>query len=245
MQSYKLLQPQQDQIEQVKQEVATLRSMLTQHSTPSPLKSKLIASTHSKHMQVLSIVGDGRCLFYSLLQTQRAMLPLATEADDLRRQLRAHLLSSYTDDEWIERVPVHMRDTLTRQRFAERYLTESTAHVPIDVVSIWQDMTQFKTDVYLLDRTWQGTGWVEKVECVPCRVPATNAIVLLLIWNGVGHYEVATYNGIITLPCSHEFIRHLDALHRRQVEALHNKEQRRAVKRKRTTEEQAEVEVVE
>ena len=158
VQSYNSLQPQPDQVEQLKQAVASLRSMLTQHSTPSPLKSKLIASTHSKHLQVLSIVGDGRCLFYSLLQTQRAMLPLATEADDLRRQLRAHLLSSYTDDEWTKRVPAHMRDTLARQRFAERYLTQSTAHVPIDVVAIWQDMTQFKTDVYLLDRTWQGTG---------------------------------------------------------------------------------------
>ena len=90
-----------------------------------------------------------------------------------------------------------MRDAIFRERFAELYLAKNTSHVPIDVAAIWQDMTQGTTDIYILDRTLQDTQWVEKVECIRSYLPATHAMMLLFTWNGVGHYEVVTYNKVI------------------------------------------------
>ena len=37
---------------------------------PTLLKTKVIDRKHRPHLHVLSIVGDSRCLFYSLLQSQ-------------------------------------------------------------------------------------------------------------------------------------------------------------------------------
>ena len=39
-------------------------------------------------------------------------------------------------------------------------------------------------------------------------------MVLLLTWeSGLGHYELVTYQHVITLPSTHAFVQHLDALH--------------------------------
>jgi hypothetical protein len=103
-----------------------------------------------KQCQVLSIVGDGRCPLYSLLRTERAMLSTWYEADELRQQLRAHVLSYYTDEQWSARVPGHMREIYNRQRFAEMYLAHPTTHLPHDSIALWQDMHQSNTDVYIL-----------------------------------------------------------------------------------------------
>jgi hypothetical protein len=49
------------------------------------LRFTSIATPFRKHCRGLSIVGDGRYQLYSLLQVERAMLPTACEADELRK----------------------------------------------------------------------------------------------------------------------------------------------------------------
>jgi hypothetical protein len=176
--------------------------------------------------RVLSIVGDGRCQLYSLLQVERAMLPTAYEADELRKRLKAHLLSSYTEMEWRERVPSNLREIISSQQFAERYLSHNTAHLPHDSIALWQDMLERKTDVFILNKSPQG----EHVEQVPCRGTARDAVVLLFTWQGVGHYELITYNSVISLPRHHPFILHLDELHAKYISGL-SKPVKRAARR--------------
>ena len=48
--------------------------------TPTLLPFKLIPARFKRHAEVLSIVDDGPCLFYQLLQSQQAMVPIASEA---------------------------------------------------------------------------------------------------------------------------------------------------------------------
>jgi hypothetical protein len=49
------------------------------------------ATDAKKRRPAPSIAGDGRSQLYSLLQVERAMLPTANEADELRKRLKAHL----------------------------------------------------------------------------------------------------------------------------------------------------------
>jgi len=218
--------PQQANIDydRLVRELAELRGLIYQHRTPTPLKTKRIDRKYRTHLHVLSIVGDGRCLFYSLLQSQRAMLPTAYEADELRAAVKHQLLSHYTDDEWERRVPAHMRDVVTRQQFADRYLTRATAHVPHDTVALWQDSpTGRAVDVYVIESTPHG----EAVERVRSSKPSEGAMVLYFSYHGVGHYELITFNGVIVLPTAHGFVQHLDTLHEEYVGSL-SKEERRA-----------------
>ena len=99
-------QQQDDVIAGLVRDVAALRGLLLQHQTPSALRFNSIPTRFRKHCRVLSIVGDGRCQLYSLLQVERAMLPTAYEADELLTKLRGHLLQSYTEDEWRETCPL-------------------------------------------------------------------------------------------------------------------------------------------
>ena len=207
-------------------DVAALRGLQLQHTTPSPLSFTSIAKRLRNECRVLSIVGDGRCQLYSLLQAERAMLPTAYEADELRKLLKGHLLRSYTEDEWRERVPCDLREIISLQQFAERYLSHNTAHLPHDSIVLWQDVRQRQTDVFILNKTPQG----EHVEKVPCRKTAHDAVVLLFTWRGVGHYELVTYNNVICLPCQHPFILHLDELHGEYISGL-SKEVKRATHR--------------
>ena len=139
----------QAQIDALKEEVSTLRGLQQQTSTPSPLQYKLIAAKFRKHCRVLSIVGDGRCLLYSLLQVRRAMLPTCWEADDLRQQLRTHLTAMYTDETWSDRVPPQLGENLSVSTFAERFLSQPTVHLPPDAICLWQDVIAPTTSVRL------------------------------------------------------------------------------------------------
>ena len=114
------------------------------------------------------------------------MLPTADEADELRKQLKVHLLLSCTEDEWCERVPSDLREILSVEQFVERYLSQNTAHLPHDSIGLWQDVRERQTDVFILNIFTQG----EHVEKVPCRGKAQDAIVLLFTWQGMGHYEL-------------------------------------------------------
>ena len=207
-------------------DVAALRGLQLQRQTPSPLHFTSINSRFRNDCRVLSIVGDGRCQLYSLLQVERAMLPTAYEADELRKRLKAHLLSSYTEMEWRERVPSDIREIVSLQQFAERYLSHGVTHVPHDSIALWQDMVDRKADVFILNKSPQG----EHVERVPCRGTAREAVVLLFTWQGVGHYELVTYNNVVTLPRHHPFILHLDELHGNYMRGL-SKEVKRAAHR--------------
>ena len=197
-------------------DVAALRGLQLQHQTPSPLHFTSIDSRFRNDCRVLSIVGDGRCQLYSLLQVERAMLPTAYEADELRKRLKAHLLSSYTEMEWRARVPSDLREIISLQQFAERYLSHGTTHLPHDSIALWQDMVDRKADVFILNKPQRG----EHVELIPCRGPAREAVVLLFTWRGVGHYELVTYNNVIALPRHHPFIVHLDELHGNYMRGL-------------------------
>jgi hypothetical protein len=202
-------QPQDDVIARLVQDVAALRGLQLQHQTPSVLRFNSIATHFRKECRLVSIFGDGRCQLYSLLQVERAMLPTAYEADELRRKLKAHLLSSYTEMEWRQRVPSDLREVMSLQQFAERYLSHDTTHLPHDSIALWQDLRQRSTDVFILNKSPQG----EHVDKVPCRGAAQDAVVLLFTWEDVGHYELVTYNNVICLPRHHPFILHLDGLH--------------------------------
>ena len=129
---------QHPQFDNVINQIAHLRGLAYQHTAATPLIYKLLPAQYKRHTELLSIVGDGRCLFYALLQSQQAMLPIVSEADELRQQLHTYFASSYTDLQWEQRVPRHMRDTISRERFAALYLKKkNTAHVPMDVAAIW------------------------------------------------------------------------------------------------------------
>ena len=218
-----VVQQQDDVIAGLVRDVAALRGLQLQHQTPLPLHFTLIITHFRNHCRVLSIVGDGRCQLYVLLQIERAMLPTSYEADELRRKLKAHLLQFYTEEEWRERVPSDLREIISLQQFAERYLSDDTTHLPHDSIALWQDLRQRSTDVFILNKSPQG----EHVEKIPCRGTARDAVVLLFTWHGVGHYELVTYNNVICLPRNHSFILHLDELHRRYIAGL-SKEVKRA-----------------
>jgi hypothetical protein len=239
----------QAQIDALKKEVWALRGLQQQTNTPSPLQYKLLAAKFRKHSRVLSIVGDGRCLLYSLLQVVRAMLPTWWEADDLRQQLRTHLTTTYTDQTWSDRVPPQLGENLSVSTFAERLLRKPTVHLPPDAICLWQDVVAPTTTVYLLMRSQHGAYDRDRVERLPSPSPATAvAVVLLFTWqNGLGH-DVVTYQNVITLPLNHAFVQHLDALHEVYVAGLAvepRRQQRRESGRKRSAEERDEDIVVE
>jgi hypothetical protein len=203
----------QAQIDALKEEVSALRGLQQQTSTPSPLQYKLIAAKFRKHCRVLSIVGDGRCLLYSLLQVVRAMLPTWWEADELRQRLRTHLIATFTDQTWSDRVPPQLGENLSVSTFAERFLTKPTVHLPPDAICLWQDIVAPTTNVYVLMRSQHGAFDRDRVERLPSLHPATSAVLLFFTWeNGIGHYELVTYQNVITLPCDHAFVQHLDVL---------------------------------
>ena len=214
-----------DVIASLVRDVAALRGLQLQRQTPSSLRFTSIATRFRHDCRVLSIVGDGRCQLYSLQQVERAMLPTAYEADELRKQLKAHLLASYTEEEWRDRVPWDLREIISLQQFAERYLSRDTTNLPHDSIALWQDVRQRQTDVFILNQSPQG----KHVEKIPCRGTARDAVVLLFKWRGVGHYELVTYNNVICLPRQHAFILHLDELHGKYVGGL-SKEVKRAAR---------------
>ena len=216
----------QQRLAELEATVRELRGLITQHRTPTPCKSKLIR--RDIKVDVLSIVGDGRCLFYSLLQSQHSMLPTAGEADALRQLLRTRLLEHYTDEQWAERVPIHCRDIITRQQFAERYLTCCTDHVPNDVAALWQDIQEQPTDVYILERTPDSKHQSEQVELISSSVAATHAVLLRFTWrHGVGHYELLMVEDLLRLPVRHKLVQHLDQLHEQHVEELGARKKKR------------------
>ena len=223
-------------------QITSVRGQLAQHHTPSPLTGfKALPARTTKRLKVLSIVGDGRCLLYSLLQSQCAMLPSAAEADTLRQRLREHLLSSYTAAEWSTRVPDRASEPLSPQDFADRFLSRPTTHLPPDTVCIWQDLHDFRTDVFILQSSsYEG----QKVELVPCRGTATHALILRLTYggySGTGHWESITCDGVTTLPRRHDVIGELDALHLEYLGSLCTEVKRAAQKGRRGKKKQSEL----
>lgn len=219
-------------LDQLAKDILTLRSQLQQQNTPSPLVFKPVPARFKKLVKVLSIVGDGRCLLYSLLQSMCSLLPSPREADQLRGQLKEHLLSSYTSLEWEQRVPPQLSEGSTPQAFADRFLTGATTHLPPDAICLWQDIHAPSTDVYLLQRSSFEIERKEKVEKIPCRRAAQHAVVLLFTWEGVGHYELVTFNDVTTLPHSHALIQHLDQLHQQYMSGF-GKDVRREGRKRR------------
>ena len=197
------------------------RGLQQQTNTPSPLQYKLIPAKVRKHCRVLSIVGDGRCLLYSLLQVGHAMLPTWWEADNLRQQLRMHLTATYTDQTWSCRVPPQLGENLSVSTFAERFLSKPTVHLPPDAICLWQDALAPTTHVYVLMKSQHGAYDRDRVERLPSPSSSTSAVVLLFTWeNGLGHYELVTFQNVITLPHNHPFVQHLDVLHNNYVAGL-------------------------
>ena len=239
----------QAQIDALKKEVSALRGLQQQTSTPSPLQYKLITAKFRKHCRVLSIVGDGRCLLYSLLQVGHAMLPAWWEADELRQLLRTHLTTTYSDQTWSERVPPQLGENLAVSTFAERFLSQPTVHLPPDTICLWQDIVAPTTNVYVLMRSQHGAYDRDRVERLRSPYTAAAAVVLLFTWeNGLGHYELVTYQNVITLPPNHAFVQHLDALHEDYVADMAvelRRQLRRESGRKRSAKDRDEVIVVE
>ncbi len=226
------LQATTHRLDQLAKDVLTLRAQLQQQNTPSPLVFRPIPARFKKLLKVLSIVGDGRCLLYSLLQSSCSLLPSPQEADQLRSQLKQHLLSSYSASEWEERVPPQLSEGCTPQAFADRFLTGATTHLPPDAICLWQDVLAPSTDVYLLQRSSFEIERKEKVEKIPCQGGAQHAVVLMFTWEGVGHYELVTFNDVTTLPHSHAFVQHLNQLHQQYISGFSKDVRREGRKRK-------------
>ena len=231
------LQAATQRLDELANDIIVLRAQLQQHNLPSPLVFRPIPARFKKHLKVLSIVGDGRCLLYSLLQCKSALLPCPHEADQLRSRVREHLLCSYSATEWERRVPPQLSEGSTPQAFADRFLTGATTHLPPDAICLWQDLLAPSTDVYLLQRSSFEIERQEKVEKIPCRRAVVDAIVLVFTWQGVGHYELVTFNDVITLPQSHAFIQHLDLLHQQYMSGF-SKDVKRTKRRQRGEREQ-------
>ena len=227
----------QEQIDRLNKEVSALRGLQLQTNTPSPLRHQLIPVKYRKHCRVLSIVGDGRCLLYSLLQVGRAMLPTWWEADELRQKLRAYLTTTYSDESWSSRVPPQLGENLSVSMFAERFLSNPTVHLPPDAICLWQDVMAPTTHVYVLMRSQHGAYDRDRIERLPSPNHPTSAVVLLFTWeNGLGHYELITFQKVITLPHTHPFVQQLDALHDKYVTSMGAKVRRKCRKRRSTEE---------
>ena len=78
-------------------------------------------------------------------------------------------------------------------------------HLPPDAICLWQDLVAPSTNVYLLQPSSFEVERKEMVEKIPCSGTARHAVVLLFTWEGVGHYELVTFNDVTTLPHSHAF----------------------------------------
>ena len=247
----------QQRVDTLEATVRELRGLISQHRTPEKLESRIISRSLLPRLRVLSIVGDGRCLLYTLLQSRHAMLPVASEADALRRQLRAQL-DAMTDEAWERRVPQHMRDILSRAEFAHRYLHPDrlTAHVPIDCIALWQDITPDAPDVYILTQAWVHDKSKaqpvkrEHVEVVRASRPASSWMMVQLSWHGAGHFQLITLDDIITIPLSQPFVKapvvfeldrlcaeHLDDIRGRKAARRHDVGAGR-IKRRKTDEDE-------
>ena len=99
------------------------------------------------------LATDGACS--TRCCTHSAMQPLPFKADESRIKLRVQL-DGMTDEAWERRVPQHTRDIFIRAVFADRHLSPNrpTAHVPIDCIALWQDLTPDNADVYVLTHAW-------------------------------------------------------------------------------------------
>ena len=129
-------------------------------------------------------------------------------------------------------MPQKLSEGSTPPAFADRYLTGATTHLPPDAICIWQDLLAPSTVLYLLQRSTFETNPEEHVEKLSCRGTAILAMVLLLTWQGVGHYELVTFNDVITLAHSHAFIQHLDQLHQQYMSGF-SKAVKRAERKQR------------
>lgn len=72
-------QPNASPVAKLQAHVHELRGLLTQQRTPCPLEYKLVRRRRFK----VDVVVDGRCLLYSCLPSQHAMLATTSEATDL------------------------------------------------------------------------------------------------------------------------------------------------------------------
>jgi len=155
---------------------------------------------------------------YSLLQVGVAQLPSHVEADRPRHQLKDFLLSSYTDDEWYDRVPALLTDGgRSRRAFADKFLVDPTAHLPAAVICLWQDMTGCLIDVFVATQATEG----ERVDFVPCKGTVAHAIILLFTHHyEVGRWEVVTVNSCGVLPRDHPVVVELAGLHQAYVDSF-------------------------
>ena len=137
--------------------------MRLQDKPLSPLVFKPIPARFRKHLPVLYIVGDGRCLSNALLHSRCAAPPLSSEADRLRSQLRDRLLSSYSTIVRQRRVPPQLSEGSRPQAFVQRFLTDATTYLPPDTICLWQDLMSPSTDVCLLQRSSHGHAHADRV----------------------------------------------------------------------------------
>ena len=195
----------QRRIDVLETTVSQMRGSISRQNTASRLECKLFSRNVLPRLRVIPIVGDGRCLFYSLLHSRSAVPPLPWEADELRAQLRVQL-DTMTEDAWERRVPQHARDIITRAEFADKYLNPNrpTAHVPIDCIALWQDLTPDAPDVYVLTQVWVHEKnklqpvKQEHVEVMRATTrPAKSWMLLQLTWHGGGHFQLITLDNII------------------------------------------------
>ena len=242
----------QRRIDVLEATVRQLRGLISQQTTPVELESKLFSRGTLPRLRVVPIVGDGRCLFYTLLHSRCAMQPIASEADELRARLRVQL-DGMTAEAWERRVPQHARDIITRAEFADRYLNPNrpTAHVPIDCIALWQDITLEAPDVYVLSQAWvhdKGKSQPVKREHVEVMRatsrPAKTWVLVQLTFHGGGHFQLMTLDNTLEHSRSLQpVVNELDRLcEERMEDILGRKEARRdevragRVKRRRTDE---------
>ena len=170
---------------------------------------------------VRQVVGDGRCLLYSLIIAAENNVsfphPTMVEAESLRTQMRESLLS-WSDDQWASRMPAKCMYTngdgvpVTLDWYADKFLTANSGHdMHNTAICVWQHMAHPRRAVYILVR--DGKTGAESVERFDAPEPLEDAIVLSRTWqHDAGHYEVVVDGSSTVWGKSHPLLQKLDEL---------------------------------
>ena len=141
--------------------------------------------------------GDGRCLLYCLLRGSAASCT-EEEADRLRQDMVPCLYYFKTEEEWRRVVPSYVFESgqhgheITRDRYAERFLSSSTAELPSSAIILWQRLRSPTSSVFVLPYNLS-TGNSERVEFFESVEEERGVLIIERTWtpeHGTGHYEL-------------------------------------------------------
>ena len=176
---------------------------------PSPVLLQLRALPHTP--RIVPVIADGRCSVESTLLA-RGAIPDAHRTKRHKRVIdagRRRLGQFWTEREWIQRVPVHLRGGNRRPDATDATLRRSY-HVyqrllTADPPTAWLDHCVFYLasaahDIGALVIHTEGDGpWY-------CRQIGADKSSHIVVYHACGHYEAVEYNGLRQFSSDHEFV---------------------------------------